>query len=386
MNPKAIDQNRPVVLVNYTGRRGGGPLYAYEMAKAFAKQGVPLAAVISEEIENRKAWEQLPIEKLIVIPTYTSKRSFIKNHLQFVLYKKYQVRKELEQYTVKVVYCPMCTFWTDSINRLFPKAKKIAVCHDPVLHSGEKYACIHKICGVEHVYRKADEIIVLTKKFTGYMERRYKKAGHVHVMTPGRHNYYRNIKKKHSAIVYEKDKTNFLFFGRISAYKGLGILADAYKIVCSRYQDVTLTVAGAGDFRPYRKKFQNLERVTVLNRWIADDEVESIFMGENLIVVLPYTDATQSGVILVATDYGVPVIAADTGGLDEQIEDGVTGLLTAVNDSACLAEQMIRLKNDRNLYEKICINMKKKRHTMEWADMAEEIMRLMSDVHSFQSC
>lgn len=53
---------------------------------------------------------------------------------------------------------------------------------------------------------------------------------------------------------------------------------------------------------------------------MEDEEVESIFSGENLVAVLPYLDATQSGVVLTAMDYGVPVIATDTGGLSEQIE------------------------------------------------------------------
>lgn len=375
-------KNKQVILINYTGRRGAGPLIAYETAKALMEKGIPVIAVLSEKIENLKAWKQLPIEQLLLIPTYSSAVSFIKNHLQFVLYRKYRIRKALEAYEVRAVYCPMCTFWTGSINSLFPGAKKIVVCHDPVLHAGEKYALAVKLLGVDRVYRNADEIIVHTKKFIPFMERYYKKAGHVCYMPLGKHNFYHGTSKTRSIIEYDAEKTNYVFFGRISPYKGLDTLADAYKVVSSQCSDVSLTIVGAGDFRPYRRKYQELEYVTIINRWIADEEVESVFLGENLIVVLPYTDATQSGVAMVAMNCGVPVIAADTGGLAEQIEDGVTGLLAAANDYEHLARQMLRLKGDKDLYQKICTNMQKKPADMEWSTVVDKIIKLTDGYES----
>jgi glycosyltransferase involved in cell wall biosynthesis len=75
-------------------------------------------------------------------------------------------------------------------------------------------------------------------------------------------------------------------------------------------------------------------------------------------------------------DYGVPVIATDTGGLGEQLEDGVTGLLTDASDSSQLARQMLRLKNDRELYQTICRNIEKKLPDMEWGGAAELVAKL----------
>ena len=178
-------------------------------------------------------------------------------------------------------------------------------------------------------------------------------------------------RKKQRLVRYEKDKTNFVFFGRISKYKGLDILAQAYQRVSSQCEDVTLTVIGDGDFRPYQKQYQALPRVRVINRWVENCEVESIFQGENLIAVFPYTDATQSGALLVAMECGVPVIASDAGGLSGQIEHGVTGLLAAAGDSKNFAKRMMELKNDRELYQKIRANISKKLQDMEWPALME---------------
>lgn len=375
-----LHKKQQAILINYTGRRGGGPLAAYEMTKALAESGNPVVAVISRDIENLPFWKQLPLKRLLVIPTYSSAISFVCSHILFHLFRKYTIREKLKDYDIKVIYCPMCTFWTEPINRLFPKAKKIVACHDPIPHSGEKYKIANWLCGVDSAYQAADEIIVHTEKFICDVEKRYKKSGHVHYLPFGRPDYYKNIGKKRIAVRYRPDTMNFIFFGRISRYKGLDLLAEAYRNVSAQHSGVTLTIAGDGDFAPYRRAYGQLRNVTVINRWICDDEVESIFTGNNLVAVLPYTDATQSGVALVAMNYGVPVIATDTGGLSEQVEDGVTGILVQPGDSRKLAEKMVMLMEDKQLYLKICANVKSRSERMEWKDAAAGLEEIITSL------
>jgi D-inositol-3-phosphate glycosyltransferase len=45
------------------------------------------------------------------------------------------------------------------------------------------------------------------------------------------------------------------------------------------------------------------------------------------VVALPYRSATGSGIAQIAYGAGVPVIATRTGGLEDVVEDGVSGLL-----------------------------------------------------------
>lgn len=373
------NKKQPVILINYTGRRGGGPLAAYEMTKALIEAGNPVAAVISRDIENLPFWKQLPLKRLLVIPTYSSALSFAHSHILFLLFRKYAVRDSFKDYDIQAIYCPMCTFWTAPINRLFPEAKKIIACHDPTPHSGETYTALNRLCRVDRAYFEADEIIVHTEKFIREVEKRYEKTGHVHYLPFGRPDYYKKISKKQTVVRYRPDTMNFIFFGRISPYKGLDLLAKAYKDVSARCGRVTLTIAGEGDFAPYRRAYGRLLHVTVINRWIRDDEVESIFTGKNLIAVLPYTDATQSGVALVAMNYGVPVIASDTGGLSEQIEDGVTGLLVRPGDTRELARKMAMLIEDRQLYDKMCANVKSRTEKMEWKDAAKRLAEIIRE-------
>jgi glycosyltransferase involved in cell wall biosynthesis len=64
------------------------------------------------------------------------------------------------------------------------------------------------------------------------------------------------------------------------------------------------------------------------------------------VVVLPYRQIFQSGVLPVAQTFGRPVVAAAIGALPEAIEDGRTGLLVPPEDPAALAEAVAGLLAD----------------------------------------
>lgn len=87
-----------------------------------------------------------------------------------------------------------------------------------------------------------------------------------------------------------------------------------------------MTVAGSGDFSKYDSMFKELPQVDIVNRYIEDKEIDNYFSIPNTILVLPYLDASQSGVIPVALEYKIPIIASDAGGLKEQMNNGDFGL------------------------------------------------------------
>jgi glycosyltransferase involved in cell wall biosynthesis len=126
----------------------------------------------------------------------------------------------------------------------------------------------------------------------------------------------------------DPEKKTLLFFGLIRDYKGLDLLIDAMSLLDASYQ---LIIAGEsyGDFGKYRQQIEASpakQRITVLNRYIGDEEVPVLFSASDLLVV-PYRSATQSGVIPIAYHFETPVLATDVGGLRETIEEAGTGLI-----------------------------------------------------------
>ena len=177
------------------------------------------------------------------------------------------------------------------------------------------------------------------------------------------------MKKKDPA-----ESVNFLFFGRIEAYKGLHVLAESYRLLTQNYSNVSLTIAGCGDFTDYNDKFQELPNNTIINRYINEEEIESLFDTGNTVVVLPYIDATQSGVIPIAFDFGVPVIASNTGGLAEQLFDGEYGLLFEAGNSQALADAMAAFVNSPKTYQIQAEKMKEGRDLLKWENVAKELI------------
>ncbi len=109
-----------------------------------------------------------------------------------------------------------------------------------------------------------------------------------------------------------------LFVGRAKRYKGLTQLIDVWDGVGD---DNTFLVI-AGD----NHKFVQKKRTISIDKWLSDAELVEL-VCESDVVVLPYIEASQSGLIPLAHALKKPVVARAIGGLQEQIENGVNGIL-----------------------------------------------------------
>ena len=96
-----------------------------------------------------------------------------------------------------------------------------------------------------------------------------------------------------------------------------------------------------------------------MNAVQTQKEVSQLFRQAN-VVVLPYIEATQSGVVPVAYTFGKPVVATTVGGLPEQVEHEQTGLLVPPRDERALADAVVRLLKDRDLRHRMGQNGKRK--------------------------
>lgn len=202
---------------------------------------------------------------------------------------------------------------------------------------------------------------------------------HVRYIPLGPHSMYHFADKKKSIVSYKADTVNFLFFGRIDKYKGIDILLRAYQKIEEKYKDkVTLTIVGNGDLSGYSKLLKEVDHISIVNRWIKDEEVESVFTGKNIVTVCPYRDATQSGVILVSYDYGVPVIAADTGGLEEQVIDGETGFLIERCNIQALYTAMKKFIESPQIINKMKIHISEYVEKISWDRSAEILMDIIN--------
>ena len=167
-----------------------------------------------------------------------------------------------------------------------------------------------------------------------------------------------------------EDSKNILFFGRIIPYKGLEYLIQAGKVIEQQIPDVTITIAGAGDFSKYEKLVAGDKHFMVHNRFIPDNEVANLFQKASL-VVLPYTHGTQTGVISVAASFKKPAIVTDVGNFSEVVEHGKTGLVVPPRNSGMLAEAIMRLLQNDGLRQEMGNNAYEAIKKYSWDNIAQ---------------
>lgn len=315
------------IICNYIGKRGGGPQYAYGMVKGLIDNGINVVAIIPDNIENLGQWELLSNCCIFKVKGYTDNYfSFIKSFIWLEVFGKKRIKNMFMNRDIQFIYIPMGSPLQEVINSCFKGNLIVSTLHDPIPHKGDEHSIFAWISNLH--LKKADRIVVLSESFREFVMKKYSKSSKdVKVIPHGIFDGYKILYNNKYKQMYDSKNFNFLFFGRIEEYKGLDILGEVYKRLINKYSNISLTVVGRGNFLPYQDIYNNLKNFTLINRWINDEEVYGFFKGPNIITVLPYTNATQSGVIPLAMASNSFVICSDCGGLPEQIEDGVTGKL-----------------------------------------------------------
>lgn len=203
-------------------------------------------------------------------------------------------------------------------------------------------------------YRLAQHIFVHTDKMKGELVDGFGvQAGRVTVIPFGINNSVRNSdltpSEARQRLGIGQCEATILFFGRITPYKGLEYLIEACRKVRPKNKKYRLIVAGRPDncdayWTALREKIdaegQNGE-VILRAGFIPDDETEIYFKAAD-VLVLPYRDIYQSGVLFLGQSFGLPVIAANVGSLKDEIVDGMTGFVFSPEDVDDLAKTIDR--------------------------------------------
>jgi len=170
-----------------------------------------------------------------------------------------------------------------------------------------------------------------------------------------------------------------LFFGFVREYKGLRYLLKALPLLAREVPDVHLLVVGEfwEDKRPYFDLIAQLqigERVTIVDEYVCDEDVHKYFAAAHL-VVLPYTSATQSGIVQLAFGAGKPVVTTNVGGLPEIVEDQKTGFVVDPRDPQALAQAMVRAFRGDTL-QRLTDNIEQVAEKFSWERLVETLERL----------
>jgi glycosyltransferase involved in cell wall biosynthesis len=141
---------------------------------------------------------------------------------------------------------------------------------------------------------------------------------------------------------FQTDKPVVLCFGLMRPYKGIDLLLEAWRGI----EDAELWIAGAP-----RMDISALRRaappgVRFVPCFIGDDELPSYFRRADL-VVLPYREIDQSGVLFTALAFGKPLLLSDVGGFPEIAATGAARTFPA-GDAGALHAALRGLLGDES--------------------------------------
>ena len=170
-----------------------------------------------------------------------------------------------------------------------------------------------------------------------------------------------------------------LFFGYIRKYKGLPYLINAMKEINAKMK-VKLMIVGEfyEDEKPTRDLIDSLglkNDIFVVSDYIPNEEVKYFFCASD-VLVLPYIDATQSGIIQIAYYYDKPVIATNVGGLGEVVIDGRTGFVVEPRSSESIANAVIDYYK-KDLEKEFSRNVAEEKKKYSWEEFITNIMKLV---------
>ncbi len=284
------------------------------------------------------------------------------------------ILKRIAQIEPDVVHVTFWSPWMMSAMGKLLEPPLVSTTHDVHRHPGERGLWAIPSRLYRWQWRWANQVIVHASTARQQLLNQYGcQPERVHVIPIGAYDFYRTCT---SSIQPEKSNT-ILFFGRIWGYKGLQYLIKAEPLITQAIPDARIIIAGHGEpFEKYQQAMVNPQHFEIHNYRIPDEMVADFFQSAS-VVVLPYTEASQSGVIPIAYAFGKPVVATRIGGIPDVVDHGQTGYLVPPKDSSSLAQAVITLlQNQQTRLEMGRKALEKVENELSWSSIARKTQRV----------
>ncbi len=178
---------------------------------------------------------------------------------------------------------------------------------------------------------------------------------------------------------------------RLARHKGHRHVLQALRLVVEQLPDTHYVIVGEGPYQPelerFAERYSVSEHVTFVGR-VSDEELRAYYTMAD-IMAMPSFDIPghpNEGLgltYLEANACGTPVIGADSGGVAEIIEDGVSGLLVPPRDHRALAEALLKLLRDPEYVAKLGeYGRRRALSDFSWAQVADRFLSAVSTVGS----
>lgn len=285
----------------------------------------------------------------------------------FDLKELFRIKKIIVKRGINLLYFESQHIWNVFVMLLCPTVKKVVAVHDVIPHDGNRAMALSNFV----TCHMANHVILRNKKDRDLLIKKY-------FIRPKKITCF-ELWRDYPKIVEPMYTKTFLYFGRIRKYKGFELFVEIIK----RTPDVEYRVVGKADDESsclvdLLKGFSNVS--------LSEEEVSDAQMIDELKkadwIVLPYSNATQSGVIVDAYRFSRPVISFNVGAICEQIVDGETGFLIEAGNIDAFANKVNEVnsfsEDELNKYAKAAYEFGLKKYSAEI--VAEDFYEVLENV------
>lgn len=296
----------------------------------------------------------------------------------------YKMTEKIHELNPDIIHIQTGHPWFNFVLPFLKRYCIVTTIHDVILHTGDRESRIIPQFTHKLPIKYADQIIVHGAALKKEMIKEYSKMPEeVNILHRGVNSIYRRYIKKAT----EEDDYTILFFGRIWEYKGLRYLIQAEPLITKEIPDVKIIIAGRGEdvIKKYQDIMINKEKYVIYNRHISNTMVAELFQKAS-IVVLPYTDASQSGIVPLAYAFKKPVVVTNVGSLPEVVTHGETGYIVPPKNPNKLAEAIIDLLKDKEKRKRMGENAYRMTNgELSWESIAPKTVEVYKKALSLRS-
>jgi glycosyltransferase involved in cell wall biosynthesis len=365
------------IAVVHLGRTGAGPVFALELARAIDALGHDASLVYSQHAEIAPACEALESPTLAV-STFATAKGAVTGLARLPSISR-QIRAFFDSHQVDGVVVAMEQLWQGLLPGGSGAGRPVLlVVHDAKPHPGEanvatlltrareRRLAAGALCLSDHVSDRlvAEGIFPSDRVWTTV------------------HPAFRVSESVLPRELPTERPLTVGFFGRMSPYKGLPLGAKAVDELRARGHRVCFHIAGS-DVPSDALNLDHPDTV-VESRWIPEAEIETV-IGAFDVMLLPYVEASQSGVLAYAAAMGIPSVITPVGGLTAQAEAHGGAVVAREVSVGAVADALESLIEDGELYHELSANNLESTATMSWTRTAHDACEALSAIVSAEA-
>lgn len=180
---------------------------------------------------------------------------------------------------------------------------------------------------------------------------------------------------------YPRPGKSVLFLGRYDEpRKGMSVLLGALPTLAARFPDIEILIVGRGDEDELRREAGACARHLRFLGQTSDAEKASALRSAD-VYCAPHTGGESFGIVLVeAMAAHTAVVASDLDAFRRVLDDGASGRLVPVGDSAALGDALIDMLSDDAARQRYVDTASTAVRRYDWSVVAEQIMRVYETV------